>query len=131
MFMIVFLINENSSAKNVKFEVSCIANSKCLNKVFRDLKHKKNLDFGIFSVRQKENSESEGRSLKSLWNLMKNSLIRVPFGDYALDFQKSSKYEDFFEVLLSKAMEGDLTKIKIKIYIKKLLGRWKSVKSEK
>jgi hypothetical protein len=97
--------------ENLNVDISCVANAACVtnvvNKVVRALHMKKAIDFGSFSIEPKKNSKKvEGRSVSKLWELTANNALRVPLGSYSLTLQKSEEYENYFEVALSKTVEG-------------------------
>lgn len=97
--------------ENLDVDVSCVANVSCVksvaNKVVRALHMKKAIDFGSFTIEPKKNAKKvEGRSMSKLWELAANNALRVPLGAYSLSLQKSDEYENYYEVALSKTVEG-------------------------
>lgn len=97
--------------ENLDVDISCVANVACVknvaNKVVRALHKKKAIDFGSFSIEPKKNTKKvEGRSMPKLWELTTNNALRVPLGPYSLTLQKSEEYENYFEVAVSKTVEG-------------------------
>ena len=97
--------------ENLDIDISCVSNATCVksisSKVFRALYLKKAIDFGAFAIEPKENVKKvEGRSFSKLGELVNNNAIRVPIGSYSLSLQKSEEYENYFELAVSKTVEG-------------------------
>lgn len=101
----------SQKTENLDVDISCLVNSACLtnvaNKVVRALHTAKAIDFGSFSIEPKKNAKKvEGRSMSKLWELTANNAVRVPLGSYSLTLQKSDEYKNYYEVAVSKTVEG-------------------------
>lgn len=114
--VIVFIVHQSASSpvahpEEINVDIACITNSTCLkvvsNKVVRALKLKKPLDFGILTVEPLKNAKTEGRSFTKFWDIASSNAIRVPLGNYAVNIQKSDEYNNYLEVAVSKAVEGN------------------------
>lgn len=112
--VLVVVINssvQTSSSEDISVDISCITNATCLkgvsNKAIRALKLKKTLDFGAFTVEPLKNAKTEGRSFTKFWDIASSNAIRVPIGKYALNVQRSEEYENYLEVAVTKAVEGE------------------------
>lgn len=115
--VIVFVVSQSasspvaSSAEEISVDITCIANATCLkgvsNKVVRALKLKKPIDFGMFTVSPLKNAKTEGRSFTKFWDIASSNAINVPLGNYAVNIQKSDEYNNYLEVSVSKAVEGN------------------------
>lgn len=100
-----------SSHENINVDLACISNATCLkgvsNRAIRALKLKKALDFGAFTVEPLKNAKTEGRSFTKFWDIASSNAIRVPIGQYALNIQRSDEYDNYLEVAVTKAVEGN------------------------
>lgn len=102
---------QESQSVDLNVDISCITNASCVtnvsNKVVRALSSKKVIDFGAFSIEPVMNAKkAEGRSMSKLWELTNSNSLRVPIGSYSLTLQKSQDYDNYFEVSVSKTVEG-------------------------
>lgn len=97
--------------ENLDVDISCVANATCVksvaSKVVRALHLKKAINFGSFAIEPKKNPKKvEGRSMSKFYELATNNALKVPIGSYSLSLQKSEEYENYFEVAVSKTVEG-------------------------
>lgn len=105
--------DDDNQKVDLNVDLSCIGNSSCVknvsNKVVRALNMKKVIDFGAFMIEPVQNAkkEVEGRSMSKIAELINSNSLRVPLGSYSLSLQKSEQYDNYFEVSLSKIVEGE------------------------
>lgn len=110
-------VNKQDDIKSVdvNMDIACITNATCLknitNNIVRALKLKRSLDFGLFTVDPLKNAQTEGRSFNKFWDIASSNSIRVPFGAYSVNVQKSDEHENYLEVALSKTVEGEISYI--------------------
>lgn len=103
----------SSESDNVDLNVDfgCIANAACAtsvsSKVVKALNLRKSIDFGAFVIEPLPNAKTvEGRSLSKFWEFANGNSLRIPLGAYSLSLQKSEDYDNYFEVSVSKTVEG-------------------------
>jgi hypothetical protein len=98
---------------DINLDIECISNATCMksasNKIVRALKLKKPLNFGgAFTVEPLKNVKiDEGRSFNKLWDIVTSNSVRIPIGAYSLSLQRSEEHENYFEINVSKTVEGD------------------------
>lgn len=96
---------------DISMDFSCALNSSCVekvtNKIVRALKTRSSVNFEIFEIKPVKNAkQSEGRSMSKIWDFVNGNSIRVPFGSYSLNLQKSTEHENSLEFFVGKAVEG-------------------------
>jgi len=102
---------QQQQSDNLKsLDISCVINATCIknvsNKLVKALNTHKSIDFGSFSIEPVKGAKSEGRSASNLWNIVNTNALRVPFGSYALNVQKSNEYDSYMEVAVAKVEGG-------------------------
>lgn len=106
------ITQDDNQNVDLNVDLLCIANSTCVknitNKVVRALNMKKVIDFGAFMIEPVLNAKKvEGRSMSKIAELISSNSLRVPLGSYSLSLQKSEEYDNYFEVSISKLVEGE------------------------
>jgi hypothetical protein len=106
--------SQKNEVKNVDISIglSCALNSSCIenvsNRIVRALKAKSSLDFGIFQIEPlvKNGKETEGRSLSKVWDFINGNSIRIPFGKYSVNLQRSAEHDNSLEFFIGQTVEG-------------------------
>lgn len=104
--------SDNGSEVNISMDFSCVLETTCVdnvaNKVVRALKTRNPVDFGIFSIEPVKTAKaSEGRSMSKLWDFMNGNSLRIPFGTYSFNMQKSTEKDNGLDLFVSQAVEGE------------------------
>jgi hypothetical protein len=103
---------------DISMKFSCALNSSCVesvsNRVVRALKSRSAVDFGIFTIEPVKNGlkSEEGRSMSKVWDFVNGNSIRVPFGKFSFNLQRSNEHENSLEFFIGQKVEGkksDLT----------------------
>lgn len=96
---------------NISMDMSCVLETTCVDsvatKVVRALKTRTSVDFGIFSIEPVKNFKvEEGRSMSKLWDFMSSNALRIPFGSYSVNLQKSTEKKNGLDLSVTQAFEG-------------------------
>lgn len=97
-----------ATREDINLDLTCVSNATCLsavsNRAIKALKLKKALNFGIFTVEPLKNAKTEGRSFTKFWDIASSNAVRVPFGSYSVNVQKSEEHENYLEIALMKTV---------------------------
>lgn len=96
---------------NISMDMSCVLETTCVDsvalKVVRALKTRAPVDFGIFSIEPvKDIKVEEGRSMSKLWDFMSSNVLRIPFGSYSVNLQKSTEKKNGLDLSVTQTFEG-------------------------
>lgn len=93
--------------RNLNWE--CANNATCVknikDEVMRGLQNRKSLDFGVATIEPIDGQTapiSQGRGFMS--SVFSENAIRIPFGGYSINLQKSPQYKDYLELAVLKSV---------------------------